>query len=479
MPEFLALDLGAESGRAIAGRFDGERLTIQEVHRFPNGPVRVFDHLYWDALRLFEEIKKGLAAAGGNLASVGIDTWGVDFALLGPDGALLENPFHYRDSRTSGVMYKLFSVVPRREVFERTGIQFLPLNTLYQLYSLRLHRPHVLEEARTLLLMPDLFHYWLTGRISAEYTIATTTQFYDPRRGDWARDLLHQLDLPDRILPQIVPPGTVLGPLLGDVAAEAGIPAAPVVAPASHDTGSAVAAAPAEGEDWAFLSSGTWSLLGAEVAAPIINDQVLAHNFTNEGGVWGTIRLLKNISGMWLLEECRREWARQGRSLSYGELCEAALAAPPFAARIDPDDPSFLSPGDMPGRIAAYCTRTGQKAPAEPGALARVIFESLAMKYRDTLRRLEQIRGRAFRVLHIVGGGSKNAVLCQFTADATGLPVVAGPEEATAIGNMLLQAMALGQLRTPAEAREVVRRSFRLRTYEPRDTAAWRASGTA
>ena len=471
MPEFLALDLGAESGRAIVGRFDGDRLSLEEVHRFPNRPVRVFDHLHWDALRLFDELKKGLAAAGRNLASLGVDTWGVDFGLLGPDGALLENPFHYRDARTNGVMERLFAAVPRAEVFERTGIQFLQLNTLYQLYSLRLHRPHLLDHARTLLLMPDLFHYWFTGRISAEYTIATTTKFYDPRRRDWAREMLHTLGLPDGILPQIVPPGTVLGPLLDAVASEAGVPPVPVVAPASHDTGSAVAAVPAEGEDWAFLSSGTWSLLGAEVREPIINDQTLKHNFTNEGGVWGAIRLLKNISGMWLLEECRREWARQGSNLGYAELCDAALAAKPFAARIDPDDPSFLSPGEMPGKIAAYCRRTQQKEPKGPGPLTRVIFESLAAKYRDTLRSLEQIRGRPFRVLHIVGGGSKNAVLCQFTADATGLPVVAGPEEATAIGNVLLQAMALGHLRTPAEARELVRRSCQPRTYEPRDTA--------
>ena len=475
MPSFLAFDLGAESGRAMVGRFDGDRLSLEEAHRFPNRPVRVFGSLHWDVLRLFGEIKKGLAAAGGELASIGVDTWGVDFGLLGPDGALLENPFHYRDARTNGVMEKLFTVVPRAEVFERTGIQFMQLNTLYQLYALRLERPHVLDQARTLLMTPDLLHYWLTGRVAGEYTIATTTQFYDPRHGGWAREMLESLGLPDRILPQIVPPGTVLGPLLEAVAGEAGVKPVPVVAPASHDTGSAVAAVPAEGDDWAFLSSGTWSLLGAEVREPIINDQTLKLNFTNEGGVWGTIRLLKNISGMWLLEECRREWARQGSSLGYAELCEAALAAPAFTAVIDPDDPSFLSPGDMPGKLAAYCRRTGQPTPEGHGAITRTIFESLALKYRAVLEMLERIRGRRFCVLHIVGGGSKNTVLCQFTADATGLPVVAGPEEATAIGNVLLQAMALGHLRTPGEARELVRRSCQPRTYVPANRAPWDA----
>jgi rhamnulokinase len=475
MPNFLAFDLGAESGRAMVGRFDGDRLSLEEAHRFPNRPVSVFGSLHWDVLRLFDEIKKGLAAAGTGLASIGVDTWGVDFGLLGPDGALLENPFHYRDSRTNGVMEKLFTVVPRAEVFGRTGIQFMQLNTLYQLYALRLERPHVLDAARTLLMTPDLLHYWLTGRVAGEYTIATTTQFYDPRQGDWAREMLERLGLPERILPQIVPPGTVLGPLLEAVAGEAGVKPVPVVAPASHDTGSAVAAVPAEGDDWAFLSSGTWSLLGAEVPEPIINDQTLKLNFTNEGGVWGTIRLLKNISGMWLLEECRREWARQGSKLGYAELCEAALSALAFTVVIDPDDSSFLSPGDMPGKIAAYCRRTRQPAPESHGAITRTIFESLALKYRAVLEMLERIRGRRFRVLHIVGGGSKNAVLCQFTADATGLPVVAGPEEATAIGNVLLQAMALGHLRTPAEARELVRRSCQPRTYLPDNRAPWDA----
>jgi len=475
MARFLAFDLGAESGRAMVGRFDGEWLSLEEAHRFPNRPVRVFDSLHWDVLRLFDEMKRGLAAAaaGGELASLGVDTWGVDFALLERDGALLENPFHYRDPRTNGVMEKLFTVVPRPEVFERTGIQFMQLNTLYQLYALRLERPQVLDEAKTLLMMPDLFNYWFTGRVAGEYTNATTTQFYDPRARGWAGGLLEKLGIPARILPQVVEPGTVLGPLLDGVAAEAGVKPVAVVAPASHDTGSAVAAVPAQGEDWAFLSSGTWSLLGAEVPEPIINDQTLALNFTNEGGAWGAIRLLKNISGMWLLEECRREWARQGAGLGYAELMDAALAAPAFAAVIDPDDASFLSPGEMPGKIAAYCRRTGQRAPESPGATARVIFESLALKYRKVLRMLDQIRERQTRVLHVVGGGSKNAVLCQFTADATGVPVVAGPEEATAIGNVLLQAVALGHIRTPAQARELVRRSFEPRVYEPGPAGPW------
>jgi len=478
MLNLLAFDLGAESGRAMLGRFDGERLAIEEKHRFPNRPVPAADGLHWDARGLFEEMKKGLAAAGPKLASIGVDTWGVDYGLVGRSGALLENPFHYRDARTDGVMEKLFEVVPREEVFAATGIQFMQLNTLYQLYATRLARPRVLEQAHTLLMMPDLFHYWFTGRAAGEYTIATTTQFYDPRAGGWAREMLARLGLPDRILPEIVPPGTRLGMLAAPVAAEAGVEPMAVVTPAAHDTGSAVAAAPAEGPDWAFLSSGTWSLLGAEVSQPIINDLTLAANFTNEGGAWGTIRLLKNISGMWLLEECRRHWALEGPSPGYAELCAGALAAKSFAAVLDPDDPSFLSPGEMPSKIAAYCRRTGQTSPQGRGQTARVIFESLALKYRSVLRMLEGILERRIRVLHIVGGGSRNAVLCQFTADATGLPVVAGPEEATAIGNVLLQMMALGHIHTPAEARELVRRSFQPRLYQPGPPGPWDAAET-
>ena len=474
---FVAFDLGAESGRTMLGRLENDRLTLEEAHRFPNGPVRIFDSLRWDVRRLFDEMKKGLAAAGrqagGPLASVGVDTWGVDYGLLGPDGALLENPYHYRDARTSGVMERLFAVTPREEVFERTGVQFMQLNTLYQLYATRLARPHLLDQARTLLMMPDLLHYWLTGTQAGEYTIATTTQFYDPRAGGWARDLLEKLGLPSRLLPEIVPPGTNLGPLLASVAEEAGVNRAPVVAPGSHDTASAVAAVPAEGADWAYLSSGTWSLLGTEVAAPVINPEALAANFTNEGGVWGTIRLLKNLSGMWLLEECRRQWAREGSSLGYTELCVAALGASPFAAIFDPRDPAFLAPGEMPSKIAAFCRRTGQPAPEGHGAITRAIFESLALAYRAVLEDLEKILGRRFRTLHIVGGGSRNTVLCQFAADATGLPVVAGPEEATATGNILLQAMAVGRLASPAEARELVRRSFEPRRYEPAARDRW------
>jgi len=473
---FLAFDLGAESGRAILGRYDGERLAVEEAHRFPNGPVRVFDSLHWDALRLFDEMKKGLAEASrraGALAAVGVDAWGVDYGLLGPDGALLENPFHYRDPRTNGVMEKLFAVAPRGEVFERSGTQFMQLNTLYQLYATRLARPHLLDRADRLLMMPDLFHYWLSGRASSETTIASTTQFYDPRAGAWARDLFRKLDLPERILPELVAPGTALGPLLSSVQADTGVGPIPVVTPASHDTGSAVAAVPAQGDGWAFLSSGTWSLLGAETKAPLINPATLAANFTNEAGAWGTTRLLKNISGLWLLEECRREWARQGYRAGYDELCAAALGSEPFEAILNPDEPAFLSPGEMPGKIAEFCRRTGQRAPCGPGAMTRAIFESLALAYRAVLETLAGFLGQPIRTLHIVGGGARNAMLCQFTADATGARVVAGPEEATSIGNLLLQAMALGHLRTPEEARELVRRSFQPRAYEPGPRAGW------
>jgi len=466
----------------MLGRFDGDRLSIEEAHRFSNGPVRVFDNLHWDVLRLFEEMKRGLAEAArradGGLSSLGVDAWGVDFALLGRDGALLENPYHYRDARTNGVMEKTFARLPSEEIFERTGIQFLQFNTLYQLYSVRLQRPHLLEQARTLLMMPDLFHYWFTGRAVSESTIASTTQFYDPRRGAWAAELLDRLGVPVRILPELVPPGAKLQPLADSVAAETGVAAIQVVAPASHDTASAVAAVPAQGEGWAYLSSGTWSLLGAEVPVPIINAAAAAANFTNEAGAWGTTRLLKNITGMWLLEECRRDWAREGYRAGYNELCQAAAAAPPFPAILDPDDPAFLSPGEMPAKIAAYCRRTGQAALEDPGAVTRAIFESLALKYRAVLESLQKILGQKFHSLHIVGGGSRNPLLCQFTADAIGIPVIAGPEEATALGNVLLQASALGFLRNSEQARELVRRSYQPRTYLPGPRERWDQAAT-
>jgi rhamnulokinase len=474
--DLLAFDLGAESGRAILGRFDGERLRLIEVHRFANGPVRAPDGLHWNVRRLFDEVKRGLALCEqqhGAPASVGVDTWGVDFALLDAEGGLLGDPFHYRDSRTNGVMEEAFKRVPRREIFERTGIQFMQFNTLYQLFSMARAGSPVLKRAHTFLTIPDLFNCWLSGRAVCEFTNATTTQFYDPRAGGWAASLLEKLGIPTHFLPEVVPPGTVLGDLLPSVAGEARLRRVPVVAPACHDTGSAVAAVPAGGADYAYISSGTWSLVGVEVREPVITAESLASNFTNEGGVGGAFRLLKNVQGLWLLQECRRAWAEQGQDLSYDELVRMAEAAPSFAVIVDPDDPSFMSPPDMPAAIEAFCTRTGQSPPQGEGAFVRCVLESLALKYRWVLERIEEMQRRPISVVHVVGGGCRNRLLCRFTADATGRPVLAGPVEATAAGNVIVQAMALGHIASLEEGRALVRRSFEVTAYEPGDRARW------
>jgi len=473
---FLAFDLGAESGRAILGQLAGERLRLFEVYRFPNVPVRLPDGLHWDVLRLWTEIKEALRIVarqhGADLAGVGLDTWGVDFALLDRDGALLANPHHYRDSRTDGILAEAFRRLPRQEIFAQTGIQFMPINSLYQLLAMVIQHSPVLDVAQTFLTMPDLFNYWLTGRQVSEFSIATTTQCYDPRRGDWARPLLERFGIPSHIFPPIVPSGTVLGPLLPAVADEVGLGSVPIIAPACHDTASAVAAVPAEGEV-VYISSGTWSLLGTELPEPIINEQGLAFDFTNEGGVGGTFRFLKNITGLWLVQECRRTWARQGQEFSYDELAQMAAQAAPRQSIVDPDDAEFAKHGDMPARLRAFCQRTGQVVPQSPGEVVRCALESLALKYRWVLERLEKILGRRLEPIHIVGGGAQNWLLCQLTADATGRRVVAGPVEATAIGNIIVQGMARGYIASLAEGRRLVRHSCDLATYEPVSGPGW------
>jgi rhamnulokinase len=491
-PSFLAFDLGAESGRAMVGQFDGERIRLSEVHRFPNGPVRLSDssgagyRLHWDVLRLWTEIKRGLALAiqeyGADLAGVGLDTWGVDFALLDRDGALVSNPYHYRDSRTDGMVEEAFRRVPRAEIFEQTGIQFMQLNSLYQLLAMVVSRSPALDIAETFLTMPDLFNYWLTGRRVCEFSIATTTQCYDPRlpppdeggdRGGWAISLLERLGIPTHIFPEIVPPGTVLGQLLPSVAEEVGVSSLTVITPACHDTGCAVAAVPAEGADFAYISSGTWSLLGAELPEPVINERSLAFDFTNEGGVGGTFRFLKNIDGLWLVQECRRTWAHQGEEFSYDELTQMAAQADSLQSVVDPDYGEFLQPGDMPARIRAFCRQTDQPVPQSKGAVVRCALESLALKYRWVLERLEEILGRRLEPIHIVGGGTQNRLLNQFAADATVRRVVTGPIEATAVGNVITQAMALGHIGSLEEGRRIVRNSFDVVTYEPSGGAGW------
>jgi rhamnulokinase len=475
--KFLALDLGAESGRAVVGHFDGASLRLEEIHRFPNGPVLVNGHIYWDALRLLSEVKAGIRAAvqkyGKGVVSLGLDTWGVDYGLLDGQDNLLGNPFHYRDSRTDGMMEALFEVVPRKEVFEHTGIQFMQLNTLYQLYAMRQSGSPLLDMARTFLNMPDLFNFWLTGRKVSEFSIATTTQFYNPRTKTWAVEMLRRLNLPTAMLGEIVPPGTVVGDLRADVADELVVDPVPVIAPACHDTGSAVAAVPAEGQDYAYISSGTWSLMGVEVADPVITSQSLDYNFTNEGGVCDTFRLLKNIMGLWLVQECRREWARAGQEYDYDALTQMAADAPPFGPIVDVDAHAFLAPGDMPDKIRRFCRDTGQAVPESKGAVLRCALESLALRYRWVLDKLEDMMGRSIAVVHIIGGGMQNELLCQFASDAMQRPVVAGPIEATAMGNVLMQALALGYIGSLAEGREVVRSSFQVRTYEPVDAAPW------
>jgi rhamnulokinase len=468
MLHYLAFDLGAESGRAMLGTLESGRLELEELHRFANTPVRVFSALYWDTLRLWHEIQQGLAVAIRERklqpAGIGVDTWGVDFALLGEDGMLVDNPRHYRDPRTNGMMEKLFAVVPRAEVFRQTGIQFMQLNSLYQLYALKAANSPALKAARNLIFMPDLFNYWLTGVAKAELTIASTSQFYNPQERRWATELFAALDLPAGILPEVVSPGTRLGEHNG----------IPVYASAGHDTASAVAAVPAEGGGWCYISSGTWSLMGVEVDEPVVNEKSLELNFTNELGAGGKVRLLKNIAGLWLLQECRRAWAAEGTEYNYDQLTRMAAEARPFCAILDPD--AFLHPGDMPAKIAAHCRSTGQRAPETHGEFARAILESLGLRYRQVLESLEALLGKRLEVIHIVGGGSRNRVLNQFVADATGRRVVAGPTEATAIGNILVQAMAGGAVHDLAEARDVVRRSFELEVVEPGERSAWDAA---
>lgn len=476
---FLAFDLGAESGRAMLGTLRDGRLELEEKHRFANPRGRINGHFHWNLLAQWEELKTGLrkAVAGldAPLAGIGVDTWGVDYGLVGRNGEILGNPFMYRDGRTDGVMERTFARVPKRDIFEATGIQFMQLNTLFQLVAHCESRSPLLDVAETLLFMPDLFNFLFTGIRKSEFSIATTSQMYDPRRGTWAVDMLRRLGLPVHILPEIVPSGTILGALSEDVAGECGVGRIPVIAPGTHDTASAVAAVPASGRDWCYISSGTWSLMGVELDAPIINDKSLDYNYTNEGGVSGRIRFLKNIMGMWPIQECRRQWAAEGEDISYARLTDLAAAAPPFVTMIDLDYHPILSPGDMPAKIERFCREKGQKVPADRGQMIRALLESLALSYRRTLEGMEDVLGRRIGVIHIVGGGSQNALLNQMTADACGRTVLAGPVEATAAGNVLVQAMAVGLIKDLDHLRQVVRDSFEVRRYEPRDTAKWDA----
>jgi rhamnulokinase len=468
---YLAVDLGAESGRGMLANIGDRKIELTELHRFANTPVRLPPGLYWDTLRLFHEICESIRAASNvsdHLRGIGIDTWGVDFGLIGGDGSLIGNPRHYRDSRTQGIPEEVFRIVSRDEVFRETGIQFMNINSLYQLYALRKDSPQLLDLTSKLLFMPDLFNYFLTGSFASERTIASTSQFYDPVTTCFATGLLEKLGITSSFLAELTNPGSELGPVAPHVSEHCGLKNKAVVyTTASHDTASAVAAIPAHSRgNWCYISSGTWSLMGVETNEPIINDASLAANFTNETGVAGTIRVLKNIPGLWLLQECRRAWGREGQEYSYAELVERAALAKPIRTLIDLDE--FTAPGNHPERILEYCRKTGQELPEDAGSMTRVILRSLAARYKEVLELLEKLTGKRVDVIHIVGGGSRNRLLNQLAADVTDRRVIAGPAEATAAGNALVQALGAGDIGSLEELREVVRRSFEVEEFMPK-----------
>jgi rhamnulokinase len=470
---YMAFDFGAESGRAILAHLHSGVLTTQEIHRFKNEPVEYGGSLHWDVMRLWGEVRKALSTVEElELAGIGVDAWGVDYALLGEKGELLQNPYHYRDARTSGMMPEVFRKVSKEEIYAATGIQFMPINTLYQLFAAARETPALLETAQRLLTIPDLFHYWLTGTAVCEFTNATTTQLVDPVTRTWARELIGRLGLPSHFWSEVVEPGTSLGKLLPGISRNSALRDTTVIAPATHDTGSAVAAISAR-EGTAFLSSGTWSLIGTEIEAPIMTPEALRLNFTNEGGVNGTTRLLKNVMGLWMLQCCRQVWTARGPCHDHLELMELAARERSFASLVDPDHESFLRPTDMPAAIDAFCNRTHQAFPQSPAGYTRAILESLAFKYRLVLAHLEKLIGRPIERIRVVGGGSRNRLLNQLTADATGRRVLAGPAEATALGNVAIQILATGAASSLQEVRSIVERSYPAEVFEPLDPEQW------
>jgi rhamnulokinase len=479
---FLAVDLGASSGRVLAGQFDGAKLSLTEVHRFPNGPFALGAHLYWNILSLWTDVQAGLRKAadayGNSISSIAVDTWGVDFALLGRNDELLGNPYNYRDPQNHGMIDLAEQVVGREEIFQETGLQFMEINSLYQLLAMRQAKSSLLESAETFLMIPDLFHFLLTGNKLNEFTDATTTQFLNPTTKQWSTALLERLNIPTHMLQEIANPGTSLGKLLPNVASATGLSDADVILPGTHDTASAVMAVPSmspstDSPDWAYISSGTWSLMGAEVLSPVINNQCRDFNFTNEGGIGGTIRLLKNITGLWLVQECQRIWSLAGNEYSWNQLTAMAADSKPLMSFIEPDDVRFVAPEDMSAAIRDFCRESGQSVPETEGAVIRCALESLALRYRQVLNMQETLTGGTTKIIHIVGGGSQNRQLCQMTADACKRHVVAGPVEATAIGNVMVQAMASGDVDSVAEARQIVKNSFAVHEYQPHNPTAW------
>ncbi len=476
--KYIAVDLGAESGRVMLGSVSADKLVLKEIHRFDNGPIEEAGSLRWDFNKLLSEVKTGISkavkTARAQVWGIGIDSWGVDFGLLDADGRLIENPYHNRDSQTNGMMEKAFELMSKREIYENTGVQFMQFNSVYQLLAMRLNNSIALAKAKYLIFIADLFSYYLCGKIFGEYSLASTSQFMDMRTGQWSREVLDKLSLPIDIMPKIVEPGTVEGQVVAVIGRELRCGPIPVIAIGSHDTASAVVAVPVAGSaNWAYLSSGTWSLMGVEVPQAIVNDKTFGYEFTNEGGVENTIRLLKNIMGLWLMQECRRQWQREGTDLSYADLSALAEKAEPFASHIDVDNSGFLAPGDMPKRINDYLAKAGQNPIEDKGQMIRTILESLALKYRSVMEAIEDATGNTIEILHIVGGGIQNELLCQFTANALGKKVITGPIEATASGNILMQAKATGQIQSLAQTREIVRNSFDLKEYQPQDVSLW------
>lgn len=473
---YIAVDLGAGSGRVIMGTIE-KKLELEECHRFPNRQIKAGPYYHWDVLNLFCEIKTGLQKAKqlacAPIAGIGVDSWGVDFALLDQKGMLISNPVCYRDARTDGIMQKTFERLSAKSIYESTGLQFMQINTLFQLVSMLDTQPMLFKAADTLLMMPDLFNYLLTGEKMAEYTIASTSQLLNARTRSWDESLFQPLDLPFDIMPEITLPGNVLAPLLPDLQSEIGLKGIDVINSAGHDTACAVAAVPGQGDNWAYLSSGTWSLIGIEVSEPVINHASLDHNFTNEGGVDKKIRFLKNVMGMWLLEGCIKQWKKMDESITYEQLIKKAKAAAPFKAVINPDDHSFLNPFDMVKTIQAFCRNSGQPVPHSPGMTTRIILESLALRYRWVLEKIQQVQNRKIDTLHIVGGGSQNDLLNQFTANATGCQVVAGPAEATAAGNILMQAIAGDDIDSVQTGRNIIASSYSLKRFSPENSTEW------
>lgn len=474
--QYLSFDLGASSGRGIIGTLENGRIGLREINRFRNGMTTINGSYFWDIFRLYDDIKQGLgetAAQGIIPDSVGIDTWGVDYGLLDQSGQLIGIPYAYRDPRTETAIADIAKEMPLRDIYARTGIQFMPFNTLLQLYSAQRQGNIALKNASHLLFIPDLLNYLLTGKMKTEFTFATTSQMYNPGTKDWDKDLIKLIGLSPSLLKEIAPPGTLLGNISEPIATETGLKGTPLALVASHDTGSAIAAIPAIDSHFAYISSGTWSLMGIETQKAIITDKSFEYNFTNEGGVENTFRVLKNIMGLWLIQECRRIWLNKKQEYSFAELVQLSDQCTPFRSLFNPDDMSLYNPVDMVVAIAELCKANDEPIPSSPGEFARSIYESLALKYRLTLDQLRNISDKTIKRIHIIGGGSQNETLCQYTANATGLPVIAGPAEGTALGNIVVQAISMGHIKNLSEARNIIRNSFDFKTFEPQDTKQW------